>query len=339
MNAMMRAAVLEGSEHIAVRDVPVPDVGANDVLVRIESVGVCGSDVHYYHEGRIGDFVVEQPIILGHEAAGTIVAVGSAVPPGRVGQRVTIEPQRPCRQCVQCRAGRYNLCPDIQFYATPPIHGAFAQFQTIATDFAYELPEQISMAAGALCEPLSVGVAATRKAGIELGSRLLVSGAGPIGLVMVQVARAMGAAEVYVSDVSAERRMTAQRFGGIPLDPASPDVPFDALEVDAFIDASGAPAAIYGGIRSVRAAGRVVLVGMSNSDPTIPIGRVQSRELLIEGVFRYANTWPQAISLLVTGLVNLDSMVTSTFGLDDVEAALREATLPSSIKVVVNPQI
>jgi L-iditol 2-dehydrogenase len=295
--------------------------------------------VHYYHEGRIGDFVVEQPIILGHEAAGTIVAVGSAVPPGRVGQRVTIEPQRPCRQCVQCRAGRYNLCPDIQFYATPPIHGAFAQFQTIATDFAYELPEQISMAAGALCEPLSVGVAATRKAGIELGSRLLVSGAGPIGLVMVQVARAMGAAEVYVSDVSAERRMTAQRFGGIPLDPASPDVPFDALEVDAFIDASGAPAAIDGGIRSVRAAGRVVLVGMSNSDPTIPIGRVQSRELLIEGVFRYANTWPQAISLLVTGLVNLDSMVTSTFGLDDVEAALREATLPSSIKVVVNPQI
>jgi L-iditol 2-dehydrogenase len=261
------------------------------------------------------------------------------VPPGRVGQRVTIEPQRPCRQCVQCRAGRYNLCPDIHFYATPPIHGAFAQFQTIATDFAYELPEQISMAAGALCEPLSVGVAATRKAGIELGSRLLVSGAGPIGLVMVQVARAMGAAEVYVSDVSAERRMTAQRFGGIPLDPASPDVPFDALEVDAFIDASGAPAAIDGGIRSVRAAGRVVLVGMSNSDPTIPIGRVQSRELLIEGVFRYANTWPQAISLLVTGLVNLDSMVTSTFGLDDVEAALREATLPSSIKVVVNPQI
>jgi L-iditol 2-dehydrogenase len=339
MNAMMRAAVLEGIEHIAVRDVPVPDVGANDVLVRIESVGVCGSDVHYYHEGRIGDFVVEQPIILGHEAAGTIVAVGSAVPPGRVGQRVTIEPQRPCRQCVQCRAGRYNLCPDIHFYATPPIHGAFAQFQTIATDFAYELPEQISMAAGALCEPLSVGVAATRKAGIELGSRLLVSGAGPIGLVMVQVARAMGAAEVYVSDVSAERRMTAQRFGGIPLDPASPDVPFDALEVDAFIDASGAPAAIDGGIRSVRAAGRVVLVGMSNSDPTIPIGRVQSRELLIEGVFRYANTWPQAISLLVTGLVNLDSMVTSTFGLDDVEAALREATLPSSIKVVVNPQI
>lgn len=339
MNAMMRAAVLEGNERIAVRDVPLPDVGANEVLVRIESVGVCGSDVHYYHEGRIGDFVVEHPLILGHEAAGTIVSVGSAVSPSRVGQRVTIEPQQPCRQCDQCRAGRYNLCPDIQFYATPPIDGAFAQFQTIATDFAYELPDQISMAAGALCEPLSVGVAATRKAGVELGSRLLVAGAGPIGLVMVQVARAMGAAEVYVSDVSAERRITAERFGAIPLDPMNPAVPFDSLEVDAFIDASGAPSAIDSGIRSVRAAGRVVLVGMSNSDPTIPIGRVQSRELRIEGVFRYANTWPQAISLLVNGLVDLDSMVTSTFGLDDVEAALREATLPSSIKVVVNPQL
>lgn len=338
MSVTMRAAFLDGIEQISIREVPVPPVDAHDVLVRIEAVGVCGSDVHYFHEGRIGDFVVEEPLILGHEAAGTIVSVGSAVDSRRIGQRVSIEPQRPCRHCDSCRAGRYNLCPSIEFYATPPVNGAFAQFQTIAADFAYDLPNRVSIAAGALCEPLSVGVAATRKAAIGLGSRVLVAGAGPIGLVMIQVARAMGASEVYVSDLSAERRGTAERLGGIAIDPTNPSVPFELLEVDAFIDASGAPSAIDSGIWSVRAGGRVVLVGMSNTDPTIPIGRVQSRELNIKGVFRYANTWRQAISMLASGLVDLDSLVTATFGLEDTEAALREAMLPSSIKVVVNPQ-
>src|SRR5665647_2382391 len=154
MNAIptsMAASVLVKALDIEVESVPVPALNADEVLVRIAAVGVCGSDVHYYHNGRIGDFVVEKPMILGHESAGTIVAVGSNVAPDRVGERVSIEPQRACRKCEQCKHGRYNLCPFMEFYATPPIDGAFAQFAVIQGDYAFRIPDSMSLEAAALC--------------------------------------------------------------------------------------------------------------------------------------------------------------------------------------------
>lgn len=315
------------------RPVPVPDAG--DVLVRVTAVGVCGSDTHYYREGRIGDFVVDGPLVLGHEAAGTVVAVGAGIDPARIGQRVSIEPQRPDPDSAETRRGDYHLCPHMRFYATPPIDGALCDYVTIGAAFAHPVPDTISDEAAALCEPLSVGIAAVRKARLEAGARILIAGAGPIGIVVAQVARAYGATEVIVSDLDAARRTRAEDFGATTvLDPAADDV--SGLEVDAFIDASGAPAAVTSGIRSVRPAGTVVLVGMGPAETTLPTQRIQNRELVLTGVFRYANTWPTALALVDAGRVDLDAMVTARFPLEKTAEALDSDRVPGTVKTVVS---
>ena len=180
------------------------------MLIRVSSVGVCGSDTHYYRDGRVGSFVVDAPLVLGHEAAGTIVDVGDAVPRARIGQRVSIEPQRPDPDSAETRRGHYNLCPHMRFFATPPVDGAFCDYVTIGAAFAHPVPDTVSDDAAALCEPLSVGIAAVRKAGVDGGSRVLIAGAGPIGVVVAQLARAYGATEIVVTDPDESRREQAR---------------------------------------------------------------------------------------------------------------------------------
>ncbi|MGV8871683.1 MAG: NAD(P)-dependent alcohol dehydrogenase [Rhodococcus sp. (in: high G+C Gram-positive bacteria)] len=332
----MHASVLTQTLELRLEERPVPTPAADEVLVQVTAVGVCGSDAHYYREGRIGDFVVDGPLVLGHEAAGVIVAVGSEVSDTRVGQRVSIEPQRPDPTSSQSRAGRYNLCPAMEFFATPPIDGALAEYVLIQSTFAHDVPDNISDEAAALFEPLSVGIASAQKARISAGSSVLIAGAGPVGLVTAQVARAFGATEVIVTDIDASRRANATRFGATRVvDPTTEDV--RALEVDAFIDASGAARAVFDGIHAVRPAGTVVLVGMGGSDYPLPISVIQNRELLLTGVFRYANTWPIARALVASGMVDLDAMVTARFGLDRVADALNADKQAGSIKAVVIP--
>ena len=179
----MRASVLTGVKTLSIEQVPTPPRASDEVLVEVTAVGVCGSDTHYYRHGRIGDFVVTDPLILGHELSGRIVAVGEEVPDARIGERVAIEPQKNCRKCRECRAGHYNLCPNMEFYATPPIDGAFAQYCVIRTEFAHKVPESMSDEAAALLEPLSVAVTTMRKAGVTPGSSILIAGAGPVGII------------------------------------------------------------------------------------------------------------------------------------------------------------
>src|ERR1700704_1238242 len=195
-NGMMTAAVLYAPRDLRIerRSVPTPSEG--EVLVRILSVGVCGSDVHYYEQGRIGDFVVRSPLVLGHESSGQIVEVGKGVSPARVGHRVAIEPGEPCRRCDQCRAGRYNLCPNIRFHGTPPVDGTLSEFVTVRSELAFAVPDEITDNAAALLEPLSVAIWANHKAGTQIGTSLLIAGAGPIGLVTTKVARATGATRI-----------------------------------------------------------------------------------------------------------------------------------------------
>ncbi|MCU1527281.1 MAG: NAD(P)-dependent alcohol dehydrogenase [Frondihabitans sp.] len=334
----MQASVLHAQGDVRRETIPTPTLQPDQVLVKIAAVGVCGSDVHYYHEGRIGDFIVEDPMILGHESSGTINAVGSSVSPDRIGERVSIEPQRACRVCDQCKHGRYNLCPDIEFYATPPIDGAFAEYAVIQADYAFPIPDSMSLEAAALCEPLSVGIWANQKAGTGPGSRILIAGAGPIGIIVAQVARAFGAAEIIISDPVQARLEKALEFGATRvINPMADDIGALELEVDAFIDASGAGPAVAAGIVSVRPAGCIVLVGMGQPDLTLPVSRIQNRELQLTGVFRYANTWPLAIELASSGRVDLDALVTGRFALDDVEAALESATQPTTLKSLVMP--
>lgn len=332
----MRAAVLVKQGDIRIENRPVPVPEADEVLVQVASVGVCGSDVHYYREGRIGDFIVAEPLVLGHEVSGRVVAVGSGVDTGRIGERVAIEPQRPCRVCRQCAAGRYNLCPDMKFYATPPIDGALCEYVTIQAPFAHPVPDSVSDDVAALLEPLSVGIWASRKAEVVPGSRILIAGAGPIGVIATQAARSFGAAEVIVSDPVAERRERVLRFGATrALDPLTESVA--DLGVDAFIDCSGATPAVQSGVTAVRGAGTVVLVGMGADEISLPIPVIQNRELKVTGVFRYTDTWPAAAHLAATGQVDLASLVTGRFDLDHVADALDADLTPGSLKVIVTP--
>ncbi len=336
MTDTMNASVLLATHSVALESMPVPQLEPDQVLVRVAAVGVCGSDVHYYEHGRIGPYVVEQPLVLGHELSGRIEAVGSAVDPGRMGERVAVEPQRPCRRCAQCKAGRYNLCPDMKFFATPPIDGAFSEFVAIQADFAHAIPDSVSDEAAALMEPLSVAIWACQRAEVGPGSRVLIAGAGPIGIVTAQTARAFGASEVIVTDVDADRRAFVLEHGATSvLDPR--EAILEGLDVDAFIDASGVAQAVRAGIFAVRPAGRVVLVGLGNDDVSLPVSFIQNREIWLSGVFRYANTWPLAIDLVSRGRIDLDVLVTGRFGLEDAEAALIAGKRPGQMKSIVYP--
>lgn len=335
-----RAAVMYGTRDVRVEDRSVPEPGPGEVLVEIGAVGVCGSDVHYYEEGRIGSFVVEEPMILGHESMGRVVDLGPGATKHAVGERVTLEPGVPDGTCRECRAGRYNLCPNVRFFATPPIDGAFANFVAIHEDFAFAMPENLSDDAGALMEPLSVGIWANWKAGTKAGDHVLVTGAGPIGLVSLQVALAEGATEVTVTDVAPERLELAEKMGATrtmnvaeePLDEAG-------IQADALIECSGNPRALGDGIRSVRPAGVAVVVGMGpNEETEVPLAYVQTREVWVTGTFRYANTYPAAIGLAASGKVDLDALVTSRFDLDHAEEALQASRLDAAnVKPMVMP--
>jgi L-iditol 2-dehydrogenase len=332
--AQMRAAVLVEPGRIEMEERPIPAPGPGDVLIRVSSVGVCGSDTHYYRHGRVGSFVVDAPLVLGHEAAGTIVGVGEFVDPERIGQRVSIEPQRPDPNTEETRNGHYNLCPHMRFFATPPVDGALCDYVTIGAGYAHRVPDSVSDDAAALCEPLSVGIAAVRKAGVDGGSTVLITGAGPIGIVVAQVARAYGATDIVVSDPDESRREQARAFGATAvLDPAVEHI--GDLRVDAFVDASGAPSAVADGIRAVRPAGTVVLVGSGAESMELPTQLIQNRELVLTGVFRYANTWPAAIALVESGRVDLDAMVTAHFPLEKAAEALDSDRTPGSVKSVV----
>lgn len=333
----MKASVLLEPGKIEIQERPVPKPAADEVLVKIGSVGVCGSDVHYYDTGRIAHFVLEEPMVLGHEAGGVIVASGEDVDPARVGERVSIEPQKNCRKCAYCKRGEYNLCPDMEFYATPPIDGAFQEYAIIQDDFAYAVPDNVSDDAAGLMEPLSVGIAAVQKAAIDQGDTVLIAGAGPIGVITAQTAKAFGAAKVYITDVSETRRDLAKNYG---VDAAySPDDPeLKNLEVDAFIDASGAESAIQQGMELVRPGGHVVLVGAADVVP-LSVAQIGFRELTVSGILRYRNTWPLAIQLVAEGKVDLDSLVTDVYGLDEVEASLTDGASPTGMKRVVRPSV
>ncbi len=334
----MRASVLRGVHDVGVEERPMPQVGRDDVLVQVGSVGVCGSDVHYYEHGRIGAFVVDAPLVLGHEAGGRVVELGADVDRSLADRRVSIEPGVPCRQCRQCLGGHYNLCPDVRFFATPPFDGAFCEYVAVPASFVYPVPDRVSDDAAGLLEPLSVGVWSCRRAGVAPGARVLVTGAGPIGLVAAQAAVAFGAAEVVVTDVNEHRLALAKQLGLTPLDVTTTSLADAGFEPDVLIECSGSPQATGEAIRVVARAGRVVLVGMGPDEIPLPLSYVQDRELTILGAFRYANTWPTAVALAAGGDIELDGLVTGHYGLDQVEDALTAARRdPTTVKPVVRP--
>lgn len=338
----MRVAVLTEPGTIAVEARPVPAPAADEVVVELRSVGVCGSDTHYYDHGRIGDHVVTAPLVLGHESAGVVVAVGADVDPARLGERVAIEPGVPCRSCVQCLAGHYNLCPDMVFHATPPVDGTLSEYVAHLASFAFALPDSVSFDEGAMLEPLSVGIWACRRAGVAPGVRVLVTGAGPVGQLAAQVASAFGASEVVVADVNAHRLSVASSLGATEVVDVSSASLAEAYAgrpgPDVILECSGHEGSTQAAVRVAAPAARVVLIGMGGDTLALPLGDVQNRELWVTGVFRYANTWPTAIDLVASGRVNLAPLATGHFDLDGTEAALTAArTDPEAIKSIIHP--
>jgi L-iditol 2-dehydrogenase len=342
MNTMKnQAAVLYAPHDVRIEQRPVPTPGPRDVLVEVKAVGVCGSDVHYYEHGRIGSHIVRQPLILGHESSGIIIAVGESVDTSRIGERVAIEPGIPDGVCRQCRQGHYNLCPNVRFFGTPPIDGAFTNYVTIPESFAYRLPDALSDEEGALIEPLSVGVWACRKAMLRGADSLLITGAGPIGLVAMKVALALGATDITMTDVSPQRLEVAKRQGATrTINVAQESLASAALEADVLLECSGNQTALREGIRSLRPASRAVAVGMSpGEEVSVPMSYIQNSEITLTGTFRYANTYEDAIALVAAGRVDLQSIITGYYPLQETEKALQATRSdPANIKSVVVPK-
>ncbi len=331
-----RAAVMKEIGKLSIEERPEPTPGSRQAVVRIESVGVCGSDTAYFKVGRIGDYVVDGPLILGHEVAGQVVDVGPDVLHISVGDRVAIEPGTPCRDCHECMAGRYHLCPHLVFLATPPYDGALLERLTIDERNLFVLPDEMSYEQGALLEPLSVGLWACQRANLSPGDSVLVTGAGPVGLLAASAARALGAGSVSVTDLSDFRLGMAESMGFATEKADDPgEQPFDVL-----LECSGAPGALAAGLRRLSPAGRAAVVGMSKEEAIpLPLSQLNTQELTISLVNRYAHTWPLAIELVSSGRIDVTPLITHHFPLSQTEEALTlSSRVPDAVKAVIHPQ-
>ncbi|SMP18639.1 NAD(P)-dependent alcohol dehydrogenase [Shimia sagamensis] len=341
----MKALVLERVGELSIRDIDLPDtVGANDVKIAIDTVGVCGSDVHYYTHGRIGDFVVKDPMVLGHEGAGTVIEVGGAVKHLEVGDRVCMEPGVPDPTSRASKLGIYNVDPAVTFWATPPDHGILTNEVVHPAAFTYRLPDAVSFAEGAMVEPFAIGMQAAARAKITPGDVAVVTGCGTIGIMVALAALAGGCSKVIISDVSAEKLEIAVRYDGvIPVNvaegtlQAAVDEHTSGWGADVVFEASGAPSVLNDAVRAVRPGGCLVMVGMPPSEIPFDLNAAIAREIRIETVFRYANVFDRALELIASGKVDLKPLISETFSFDQsIEAFERAAKgLPTDIKLQI----
>ncbi|MBP2369045.1 NAD(P)-dependent alcohol dehydrogenase [Pseudonocardia parietis] len=333
-----RAAVLHGAHDLRVEETTVDVPASGEVLVSVEAVGVCGSDVHYFTEGRNGRNVLRGPMVLGHEAAGVVAAVGEGVTGVAVGERVAVEPAVGCGGCTTCRSGAYHLCPAGTCLGSPPTHGAMTGFRAVPVRAVHPLPDGLGTELAALVEPLAVAVHAVRRAGVATGHRVLVTGAGPIGVLVAQVARAAGAEQVVVTDVHDARLERAAALGATAcVNTARDELP--AAAFDRLLECSAVPAALWQGMHALGPAGRATVVGQASpSVDGLPLALMQRWEIDLNASFRSVHAFGPAIGLAASGRVDLAGVLTGRFALDDAPAALSApGSDPRHLKVVVRP--
>lgn len=327
---------------------PIPKLEApEEVLVSVDYTGICGSDVHYWVHGSIGQFVVKDPMVLGHESAGTVVQVGPAVRSLKVGDRVALEPGYPCRHCRPCLGGKYNLCPDMKFAATPPYDGTLTGFWKAPADFCYKLPDNMTLQEGALMEPLAVAVHITKQADVKPGQSVVVLGAGPVGLLCAAVAKAYGASKVVAVDIVPAKLEMAKKLAATHTylsQRVSPQENAAALlaqcdlgaGADAVIDASGAEPSIQTAQYVVRTGGTYVQGGMGKSEITFPIMEMCIKEVTMKGSFRYGSgDYDLAIELVRTGKIDVKLLITDVVPFTQAEEAFKKVKEGQAIKVLI----
>jgi D-xylulose reductase len=342
----MQALVLEKIKTLALRDFPLDEpLGAHDVRVAIKTVGVCGSDVHYYQDGRIGPFVVREPMILGHEAAGVVTEIGASVTNLRIGDRVCMEPGIPDPNSRATRLGIYNLDPAVRFWATPPVHGCLRPSVVHPAAFTFKLPDNVSFGEGAMVEPLAVGLHAANKARLRPGDIAVVLGAGPIGMVTALAALAGGCAHVIITDVQAAKLAIAAKLGSVTAvnvrEQSLVEVVrnlTDGWGAEVVFDAVGLPQASTDALEVLAPGGCVVLIGMPGAPVPFDVVAAQVKEARIETIFRYAHVFPRALALMGSRKIDVRPLITDTFDFADSVAAFDYATHlpPTSVKVQIN---
>lgn len=340
--------VLQGIEKVTYEERPIPEIKDDEVLVEVKKTGICGSDVHYLVHGRIGDFVVENPMVLGHESSGIINKVGKKVTRVKIGDRVAMEPGASCRTCDDCKSGRYQLCADMAFAATPPYDGTLARYYRLPADLVYSLPDHLTLEDGAMMEPLAVAVhSVSTLAGFKPNQTVAVFGCGPVGLLCMAVAKALGASRVVAVDIVPARLGFAKTYAAtetfLPPAPESGESKIAYSKrsaalmkaqlgieergekaIDLVLDASGAEVSIQTGLFIVKIGGTFVQVGMGQPEVIVPIGLFLSKEITVKGSFRYGSgDYRLAIALAAQGRINLKPMVTHRFAFTDAVAAFK----------------
>jgi len=334
--------VLRGIEDVVYEERPIPAIGEHEVLIEVKKTGICGSDVHYLVAGRIADFVVESPMVLGHESSGVVSKVGAKVSHLNVGDRVALEPGATCHVCENCKSGRYELCPNMVFAATPPYDGTLARYYCLPGDLAYKLPNSLTLEDGAMIEPLAVAVHSVANiGGFRTNQTIAIWGAGPVGLLSMAVAKALGAARIIAVDIVPSRLEFAKKYAATEtFFPPTPEPGETKLaysrrsastmkqqlgidergpkSIDIVVDASGAEVSIQTAMHIVKAGGTYVQVGMGSPEVQIPITLLLTKEVNLKGAFRYGpGDYPLAIALVAQGKIDLKLLVTHRFAFTD----------------------
>lgn len=341
----MQALVLKEKGHLEMREIAPPaPLGPKEVRIQIHNVGICGSDVHYYHHGRIGPFVVEQPMVLGHEAAGEVVAIGAEVSTLQVGDRVCMEPGIPQADSKASKLGLYNLDPAVTFWATPPIDGCLTQWVNHPEAFSYRLPDNVSYAEGAMIEPLATGLQAAKKASIKPGDTALVIGAGTIGILTALAALASGCSQVIISDLEPQKLAIAATYTGITTVNVRTEDLLQVVQqvtqgwgVDIVFEASGSAQAYEGIFHYLCPNGCLVMVGMPIAAVPIDVVLAQSKEIRMETVFRYANLFDRAVALIASGKIDVKPLISKVYPFKDSITAFERAARaePTDVKIQI----
>lgn len=346
----MKSLVLERKDEISLRDFPQISrdeevLSDRDVRIKIHTVGICGSDVHYYTHGRVGPFFVNEPMILGHEASGTVVEVGANVTTLKTGDRVCMEPGIPDPNSRATRMGMYNVDPAVRFWATPPVHGILRPTCVHPEAFTFKLPENVSFGEAAMVEPLAVGVHAATKARIKLGDNAVVMGAGPIGLVTALAALAAGCAKVFVTDLADKKLEIAGSLSRaiMPVNVGSENLSEKVMRVtegwgvDVVFEATGSPHAAKTVFETLAPGGCVVMIGGQSDPIQYDAGAAMIREARVENIFRYAHVFPRCVGMLSSGAIDVKPLITKTFTFNDSVQAfdLAASAPPADVKMQI----